>query len=261
MGKKEQIIFFDIDGTLLHTNEEKIRQEIIDKIAEMKEQGFKIALATGRSLGQAKSIMNQLKISDGVFANGQMVIFNHEIIYNYTIPEQHSKKVFDDAKKYQVFPAPINQKGMHLNPGLKNLILLYKLRSYSFGGIKLARTSIKGNQGFWYFGKPKDIKAVLPQIDTEYFNVYPYGDTTLEIMPKKFNKALGIDLIIKEHPEAKTYAFGDGRNDFEMISHVNVGIAMGNANDKLKEAAFYVTDTNDNGGIIKGLNKILKQEL
>jgi len=44
-------------------------------------------------------------------------------------------------------------------------------------------------------------------------------------------------------------AFGDGGNDLEMIEHVRYGVAMGNANDRLKQAADYVTTDSSSDGI------------
>ena len=39
----------------------------------------------------------------------------------------------------------------------------------------------------------------------------------------------------------ETAAVGDSMNDYEMVREAGVGIAMGNAVSKLKEAADYVT--------------------
>ena len=44
-------------------------------------------------------------------------------------------------------------------------------------------------------------------------------------------------------------------NDMEMIKTVKYGIAMGNAMESLKKAAWDVTDTNDQMGIAKALDK------
>ena len=38
-----------------------------------------------------------------------------------------------------------------------------------------------------------------------------------------------------------------------MLEYVDIGVAMGNANDEVKEVADYVTDTVDNDGILKAL--------
>ncbi len=48
-------------------------------------------------------------------------------------------------------------------------------------------------------------------------------------------------------------AFGDGGNDISMLKHVQLGVAMGNANPEVKEIANYVTDDVDNDGIWNAL--------
>ena len=48
-------------------------------------------------------------------------------------------------------------------------------------------------------------------------------------------------------------AFGDGGNDKEMLSHVAVSVAMGNANEDLKALADYVTDDVDHDGVYNAL--------
>lgn len=48
-------------------------------------------------------------------------------------------------------------------------------------------------------------------------------------------------------------AFGDADNDADMLSAVKYGIAMGNASESCKKAAFYVTDTNEADGVAKGI--------
>ena len=50
-------------------------------------------------------------------------------------------------------------------------------------------------------------------------------------------------------------AFGDGHNDIDMLKLVNIGVAMGNAKDKVKEAADEVTDDIDHDGIYQALKR------
>ncbi len=52
-----------------------------------------------------------------------------------------------------------------------------------------------------------------------------------------------------------TYAFGDGVNDISMFEVVDHPIAMGNATEKLRPYAEYITDDNKSGGIVNGLKK------
>ncbi|MDR1801611.1 MAG: Cof-type HAD-IIB family hydrolase [Lachnospiraceae bacterium] len=52
-------------------------------------------------------------------------------------------------------------------------------------------------------------------------------------------------------------AFGDGTNDRLMISEVGIGVAMGNADITVKEAADYVTLSNEEDGVAAFLEKFI----
>ncbi len=49
-------------------------------------------------------------------------------------------------------------------------------------------------------------------------------------------------------------AMGDSLNDMAMIEAAGCGIAMGNAQEAVKEAADWVTDTNVNNGEAKAIS-------
>ncbi|MBQ0075479.1 MAG: HAD hydrolase family protein, partial [Prevotella sp.] len=44
-------------------------------------------------------------------------------------------------------------------------------------------------------------------------------------------------------------AFGDSYNDLTMLQLAGKGVAMGNAEQAVKDVADYVTDTNENDGV------------
>lgn len=54
-------------------------------------------------------------------------------------------------------------------------------------------------------------------------------------------------------PLKECMAFGDGGNDIAMLQHAGIGVAMGNADDDVKQYADYVTDSVDEDGIFKAL--------
>ena len=58
-------------------------------------------------------------------------------------------------------------------------------------------------------------------------------------------------------PPENTYAFGDGKNDIEMLSTVGCGIAMGNACNEVKSCANKVTDTVNNDGVAVGIENYI----
>lgn len=44
-------------------------------------------------------------------------------------------------------------------------------------------------------------------------------------------------------------AFGDSSNDLKMMKGVGIGVAMANAREDVKEAADYITASNDEDGV------------
>ena len=76
-----------------------------------------------------------------------------------------------------------------------------------------------------------------------------------DIISKGNSKSNGIDKILDYYDIdiTETMAFGDGGNDISMLSHVNIGVAMGNAAEKVQAAAKYVTTSVDEDGIMNAL--------
>lgn len=52
-------------------------------------------------------------------------------------------------------------------------------------------------------------------------------------------------------------AIGDERNDLDMFAFTGTSVAMGNGNDLVKQAADYVTSSNDEDGIAQALEKFV----
>ena len=52
-------------------------------------------------------------------------------------------------------------------------------------------------------------------------------------------------------------AFGDDKNDLEMIKNCGIGIAVENAIDEVKNVAKYICETNNNDGVAKWLEKYI----
>ena len=65
----------------------------------------------------------------------------------------------------------------------------------------------------------------------------------------------GVEMIAEYFGLTKdnVMCFGDGGNDISMLKYASIGVAMGNAADKVKDAANYVTTSIDDNGISNAL--------
>ena len=103
----------------------------------------------------------------------------------------------------------------------------------------------------------KEFIKDLPDCKISQWNPCAY-----DVIPKQGGKTAGIESILKHYgiKKEEIMAFGDAENDIEMLQYAQIGVAMGNADDEVKEAADYVTDMVDSDGIYKALKhfRILK---
>lgn len=110
------------------------------------------------------------------------------------------------------------------------------------------------------FDKVVDIirEMKLDGVSANHSN-YNYFEITNEVAVKSF----GIEYIRQRDnlKKEELLAFGDGENDIKMFETVGTSVAMGNANDKVKSIATYTTLSNEEDGIVHGLENVVKHLL
>jgi len=82
--------------------------------------------------------------------------------------------------------------------------------------------------------------------------------TYLEILPLESTKRSAAQVLLDHYglkPE-QAVAFGDSDVDVDMLQYCGFGVAMGNAPRQVKEAADYVTASNDQEGVYIALNSL-----
>lgn len=79
----------------------------------------------------------------------------------------------------------------------------------------------------------------------------------IEIITKGINKGLAVRWLCDKYgiDTEECIALGDSENDIAMIETAGLGVAMRNAMPKVKQAADYITDSNDNDGVAKVIYK------
>ncbi|MGV2686932.1 HAD hydrolase family protein, partial [Clostridium perfringens] len=58
-------------------------------------------------------------------------------------------------------------------------------------------------------------------------------------------------------PSEEIMCIGDSENDISMLKFAGLGVAMGNGLQLVKDIADFVTDTNDNDGVAKAIEKFV----
>lgn len=105
--------------------------------------------------------------------------------------------------------------------------------------------------------KAEQIERLLQEKYTNIASVYRSEPFFIEIMPHNVDKATSLEMMLPAIGVTRedTVCCGDGFNDISMIRYAGVGVAMGNAQQAVKDVADYITATNDEDGLIEVIQK------
>lgn len=251
-----KVVFFDIDGTLLSFNTHTVPQSTIDAVHALRQKGIKVIIATGRLLSHIKNL-DMLTFDGYITVNGSYCVDTQgQVIGKRTIPRSELESLIWYERNVLHFPFTFMlQEGTYVNYVNDTVQEVSDL-------IKLPNPPVK------------DLSTL---VDEEVYQINLYVDKEtedrimhealascqasrwhpifLDVNLKGVNKSVGIDEFLRYYgiDRSQTMAFGDGGNDIEMLKHVAIGVAMGNAGDNVKAIADYVTDSVDNDGIANAL--------
>ncbi len=96
-----------------------------------------------------------------------------------------------------------------------------------------------------FFAPPEGVRLELMNAFTEARN-------------SETSKWRGIELFMK-HKNANindVITFGDGPNDIEMLKNAKLSVAVAGASEEVKEAADFICDDIDEGGILKACREL-----
>ena len=105
-----------------------------------------------------------------------------------------------------------------------------------------------------------EFETYIPEAWRDEFYVVRSQKYLVEVLTKGVNKAFGLEKLAKELniQPSEIAAIGDAANDIEMLEYAGLAIAMGNGSEEVKAISDIVTDTNENNGVIKAINKLIQ---
>lgn len=255
--KEQSVIFFDIDGTLLD-HDKKLPPSTKEAIFQLKENGHLVAIATGRAPFMYEDLREELGIDTFVSYNGQYIVLNGEVLHTNPLNIDSLIKLTETALHNDHPVVFMDHEDMKANvpdhPHVKEGIESLKIKHfpthdpYYYEGRELYQSLL-----FCPEGEVKQYKDNFRDFD--FVRWHPLS---VDVLPKGGSKAKGIEKIVEKLniPKERIYAFGDGLNDTEMLSTVNNSVAMGNAEEKVKHVAKYITESVENNGIEHGLKLV-----
>lgn len=240
-----KLIALDMDGTVLD-DDQLVSADNKKWIQKALEQGVTVCFATGRELRKITPYMTEIGMETPIVAvNGSEVWENPQrLMKRHTIDDQWVEKFVTMAQKHDLWIWVTAVEGK------------YNLKTWD--------SSLLGNHQWLKFGFHtehddirKEIYEELAPFDVfEITNSHPHN---LEFNPKGINKAFGLNTVCEllDIDMSQVLAMGDSTNDVAMLRAAGLGVAMGNAQDEVKDIADLVTVTNNENGVAKIIREVV----
>lgn len=232
-----QIVFFDIDGTLIDMEKKEITPRTLEALRRLKERGVLLCLATGRG---PLTLPRFDGVEFDVFLtfNGSYCFDREGTIFSAPLPQTDVQTIIQNAAALQRPVSVATQDQMLANGADRDLIDYYAFAKREVEVSDRFEEVARGEVYQIMLGcRQADYPALLR--GTRHAKIAAWWDRAVDIIPADGGKGVAVRRILDHYhlEPAAALAFGDGDNDIEMLQAVSHGVAMENASQRLKAVA------------------------
>ncbi|MCY1577061.1 HAD family hydrolase [Staphylococcus pettenkoferi] len=269
-----QAIFLDMDGTILHSDN-RVNEETTHIIRELREQGYKVFLATGRSHDEIHYLVSEDFRVDGIISsNGTQGKVQDETIFQHGMTLAHVQDIVKLAQNnhiyYEVFPYDGQRRILTED---REWIEAMVAEEEPVGGVSVSewhsRKDALKDKVEWVETLPDEPYAKIYLFSKDQSQIQTFRDQLIEeqeqlnisvsnssrfnaeTMAYGVNKGTAIQEMIEHFdiPRESTLVIGDSDNDRAMFEFGHYTVAMKNARPEVQALAKDVTSlTNEEDG-------------
>ena len=260
------IVFMDIDGTLLDS-QHRVMPQTKARVQELHRRGIPIVLCSARPPEGVNRVAGQV----GLY--GARACYNGGLIY-----DAYSTILRDvgiDIHKAMDFRRFVAERFPELvvSAYLYNIWMTEDPRhplirreaeisgcAPLMGELEQVAGAVSHVHKLLCIGDPAQIRT-LQRLVRQYFpqlTALRSKANYLEILPPESTKGSAAQVLLQHYGLSadQAVAFGDSDVDADLLQYCGLGVAMGNAPRQVKEAADYVTASNDEEGVYIALNSL-----
>lgn len=258
-----RLAVFDIDRTLIAPERGEIAPETADAICVLQKRGIKTAIASGRQMHLIPEELRALDFDYYILSNGSYVMDGTgNVLCQEALDDDTVHDLVQEMIRREL---PINLRytgGM--TPGNPHQDLAAAMEAY-WKTLNVTRKPPKVMRAVIALPEgelPVSCLAYIPVEQPELIRKFPQLDflsvfegPMCDINKAGVSKATGLERIcaMTGISMSETIAFGDDRNDLEMVAAAGIGVAMENGIEAVKNAADYVTASCGELGVVRAL--------
>ncbi|MCG7339964.1 Cof-type HAD-IIB family hydrolase [Staphylococcus sp. ACRSN] len=274
-------IFLDMDGTILHKNN-RVDTETADVIAQLRDKGFKVFLATGRAHNEIHYLVPDTFEVDGIISsNGTLGMVNDEIIFKHSLSFDAVNEIVKRAKKqsiyYEVFPFEGNRIVLAEDETWAKSLFDSETPPGKVGESEwTSRKESLVEKVDWTTELPSTSYSKIYLFSTDYDKITAYRDQlksdaeslqisvsnssrfNAETMAYQTDKGTGIKEMIEHFgiDQSETLVIGDSDNDRAMFEYGHYTVSMKNARPEIQALTKDITTyTNEDNGAARYLEE------
>ena len=269
---KYKLIAIDMDGTLLNSQNE-ISERNIKALHKAAKKGVYVVLSTGRILKSALYYSKFLETINPIVAcNGAIVScgYGKDIIYEKSVGIGASKKIIGLAEENNLYYHFYDKDTLYSKIRNENTIKYYESYEDNLGkqGIKfkmleepmeVLNDKELNIYKFVLIDEDKDKLLDFRERlrDIEEINISSSWSNNIEVMNEGVSKGSGLKHLCQSLniDKSQVVAIGDNENDISMFEMAGLAIAMENGDQIIRKYSHVVTDTNDENGVAKAIEK------
>ena len=245
--------FFDVDGTLLSHKTKRVPESTVSALEALKKRGIRCIVATGRQIGEMDRLpMGNVTFDGYITMNGQLTMdADRKELYGMPLEGEVKEYALKLFREKQIPVILVEKDRLYVNRNCPKVAAVQASISSrvppegEYTGAPLYQVCVYITQEESRVLEPVMGKCVVTRW-------HPGG---VDIIAKGGGKRTAVAEYCRRQgwkPE-EIIAFGDSENDLEMLRYAGIGVALGNAEPEVKEAADYVTDDIDDDGVAKAL--------
>lgn len=264
-----RMIVLDLDGTLTNSKKQ-ITPHTRQTLIRAQQQGVKVVLASGRPTYGIAPIAAQLELAAYggyilAYNGGEIIdwkdrevlhaqVLDPEVIpYMYRCAKENGFAIVTYRDNYVITETPDDeyvQKEAILNV-MQTLKVDNFLEAIDF---PVPKCLIVGEAE-----RLLRLEKVMYEDLKQTNEVYRSEPYFLELVPKGIDKARSLAVLLNKVGirREEVIACGDGFNDLSMIRFAGLGVAMQNAQPVVREAADFITLSNDEDGVAHVLERFV----
>jgi Cof subfamily protein (haloacid dehalogenase superfamily) len=257
----------DLDGTLLTSNHE-ISPRTERALRQAMARGVQVILATGKTAGSRERPVRQLGLTTpGVYSQG-LVLLNGDgsVRERRDLDPDIARTTIQYAEACGCNIVVVAEGGARVLSNRASTLTAFMVAHHEpepelinplstiADTTPITKLLIEAEPG-----RIPDIRAALHAHLNGAATLVQSMPQLLEILPPGASKGDGLRrLLAGEGIDPRhVLALGDAENDIEMLQLAGIGVAMGNAPQDVKDAADYVTASNDEDGVALAVERFV----